>query len=296
MRVLFSILVTGLAMLSTGVAQQRTGPRDRPKINSEMVVSTKWVSENLQNSNVVILHVGRDRASYDVEHVPGARFLALSDIAVNSPDADNELPPVAQLERTFGSLGIGNNTRVLLYGDQLGLFAARAYFTLDYLGAGNRAALMDGGLEKWKRENRPLSKDAARIMPANFTAKPNSKVLADKARVARVSNSLARPAYAETTLIDSRPDADFTSGHIPGAVSVFWHQNLESAEDPSLKPPFELRNLYEGLGVTRDKPVITYCRSGVQASYTYFILKWLGYEVAMYDGSYQQWSRSASAH
>jgi thiosulfate/3-mercaptopyruvate sulfurtransferase len=291
MRFFFSIFVTGLAMLSTGIAQQRTGPRDRPKMNSEMVVSTKWVSENLQNPNVAILHVGRDRATYDAGHIPGARFLALGDIVVNSMDGDNELPQVAQLERTFGSLGIGNKTRVVLYGDQLGLFAARAYFTLDYLGAGNRAALLDGGLEKWKRENRPLSKDAVQVMPTNFTAKPNPKVLADFAKVREVSQSLARPAYAETTLIDSRPDADFTSGHIPGAVSIFWHKNLESAEDPSLKPPVELRKIYEEAGITRDKPVITYCRSGVQASYSYFILKWLGYDVAMYDGSYQQWSK-----
>ncbi len=291
MRLFLSICVTVLVMLPAGVAQQRTGPRDRPKMNSEMVVSTKWVSENLQKPDVVILHVGRDRASYDVEHVPGARFLALSDIVVNSPDADNELPPVAQLERTFGGLGIGNKTRVILYGDQFGLFAARAYFTLDYLGAGNRAALMDGGLEKWKLESHKLSKEVPRITPANFTAKPNPKVLADFAKVHEVSQSLARPAYAETNLIDSRPDADFTSGHIPGAVSVFWHKNFEAAEDPSLRPPFELRKLYEGFGVTRDKPVITYCRSGVQASYTYFILKWLGYDVTMYDGSYQQWSK-----
>jgi len=291
MRFFFSIFVTGLAMLSTGIAQQRTGPRDRPKMNSEMVVSTKWVSENLQNPNVAILHVGRDRATYDAGHIPGARFLALGDIVVNSMDGDNELPQVAQLERTFGSLGIGNKTRVVLYGDQLGLFAARAYFTLDYLGAGNRAALLDGGLEKWKRENRPLSKDAVQVVPTSFTAKPNPKVLADFAKVREVSQSLARPAYAETTLIDSRPDADFTSGHIPGAVSIFWHKNLESAEDPSLKPPVELRKIYEEAGITRDKPVITYCRSGVQASYSYFILKWLGYDVAMYDGSYQQWSK-----
>jgi len=260
-----------------------------------MVVSTKWVAENLHNRNIVILHVGRDRASYDAGHIPGARFLSLGDIVVSSAEADNELPPVPQLERKFGDLGINNQTRVILYGDQLGLFAARAYFTLDYLGAGNRAALMDGGMEKWKRENRPLAKEAPPVMPAKFSAKPNPKVLADFAKVREVSRSLARPAYAETTLIDARPEADFGNGHIPGAVSIFWHKNLESVEDPSLKPPFELRKLYEEIGITRDRPVISYCRSGVQSSYTYFILKWLGYDVAMYDGSYQQWTRSSGS-
>lgn len=261
-----------------------------------MVVSTKWVAENLQNPNVIILHVGRDRASYDAGHIPGARFLGLSDMVVSTPDAENELPPVAQLERLFGNLGVGIKTRVILYGDQLGLFAARAYFTVDYLGAGNRAALIDGGLEKWKAEKRPLSKEPPQVKAATFRAKPNPKVLADMARVTVVSRSLHRPAYAEATLVDARPDADFTAGHIPGAASIFWHKNLESMEDPSLRPPFELRKLYEQAGISRDKQAITYCRSGVQASYTYFILKWLGYNVAMYDGSYQQWSRTNKAN
>ena len=150
---------------------------------------------------------------------------------------------------------------------------------------------MDGGLEKWKSEQRTLATDTPKVETVTFSAKPDPKVLSDYSRVAEASRLLARPAYGETTLVDSRPDADFASGHIPGAVSIYWHQNLESGEDPSLKPPFELRKLYEGFGVTRDKPVIAYCRSGVQATYTYFTLKWLGYDVAMYDGSYQQWSK-----
>jgi thiosulfate/3-mercaptopyruvate sulfurtransferase len=291
MRKAFFILVAVSVLLTVAVAQKRTGPLDMPPMRSEMVVSTKWVAENLHNPNVVILHVGRDRASYDAGHIPGARFLGLSDMVVSAPDVDNELPPVAQLERLFGNLGIGNRTRVILYGDQLGLFAARAYFTLDYLGAGNRAALIDGGLEKWKRESRTLSKNPAQVKPATFKARPKPKVLADMAKVTGVSRSLQRPAYAQATLVDARPDADFTAGHIPGAASIFWHKNLESTEDPSLRPPFELRKLYEEAGITRDKQAITYCRSGVQASYTYFILKWLGYNVAMYDGSYQQWSK-----
>jgi thiosulfate/3-mercaptopyruvate sulfurtransferase len=276
------------------VSQVRTGPRDVPKMNSDMVVSTKWVAENLQNPLVVVLHVGKDRSVYDAGHIPGARFLALDEIVVSTPTGDNELPPTPQIARKFSDFGIGDNTRVALYGDHLGLYAARAYFTLDYLGAGNRAALIDGGLEKWKEERRALSKDeGARAKPAQFTPHVNPKVLADMAKVEEVSRSLAKPAYADTALVDSRPDADFTSlGHIPGAVSVFWTRNLESEQDPSLPPPFELRTMYEELGVTRDKRVITYCRTGVQASYSYFILKWLGYDVALYDGSYQNWSKN----
>lgn len=296
MRIYQSFSVVLLLAALSMAAQVRTGPRDMPKMNSNMVVSTKWVAENSKDPLVIVLHVGKDRSVYDAGHIPGAKFLALDEIVVSTPVGDNELPPVPQLARKFSDLGIGNKTRVVLYGDHLGLYAARAYFTLDYLGAGNQAALVDGGLEKWKEENRPLSKDAPRpAMPAEFTPRLNPKVLADMAHVEEVSRSLAKPGYAEKTLVDSRPDSDFNNpGHIPGAVSVFWPRNLESEQDPSLRPPFELRKMYEALGVTRDKHVVTYCRTGVQASYSYFILKWLGYDVSLYDGSYQQWSREAA--
>jgi thiosulfate/3-mercaptopyruvate sulfurtransferase len=119
---------------------------------ADMLVQTSWLAAHLADKNLVILHVGTDRNSYDAAHIPGARFLALSEIAVSRNGIPNELPPVNDLKATFERLGVGDHSRVVLYGDMLGLFATRAYFTLDYLGHGSSAALLDGGLEKWSRE------------------------------------------------------------------------------------------------------------------------------------------------
>jgi thiosulfate/3-mercaptopyruvate sulfurtransferase len=79
-------------------------------------------------------------------------------------------------------------------------------------------------------------------------------------------------------------------GHIPGAANVFWMQGQASKDDMSLLGEAQLRKLYEAAGVTPDRPVVTYCNTGMQASQSYFTLKYLGYDVRMYDGSFSEWS------
>ena len=94
------------------------------------------------------------------------------------------------------------------------------------------------------------------------------------------------PEYHGTTAAQeiTRP------GHIPGAVNVFWMDGQAAKETPALKSEPELRKLYESLGVTPDRPAVTYCNTGMQASQSYFTLKYLGYDVRMYDGSFSEWS------
>ncbi len=126
-----------------------------------MLVSTAWLQEHLGDRDLVVVYVGRDRSEYDAGHIPGARFLALDELVEQHKDSLNDLPPVAKLQAVFESLGVGDDARIILYGDGGGLLAARAYYTLDYLGHGDRAALLDGGMEKWKAEGRPLDHKTA---------------------------------------------------------------------------------------------------------------------------------------
>jgi thiosulfate/3-mercaptopyruvate sulfurtransferase len=84
-------------------------------------------------------------------------------------------------------------------------------------------------------------------------------------------------------------------GHIPGAANVYWMQGQASKDDMSLLPEASLRKLYESAGVTPDRPVVTYCNTGMQASQSYFTLKYLGYDTHMYDGSFSQWSNVKDA-
>jgi len=121
---------------------------------SKLLVQTGWLAAHLNDSNVVVLHVAPNRTSYDAGHISGARFLPLSDVAVTRNGIPNQLPTVDAMKIAFERVGVGDKSRVVIYGDMSGLFAARAYFALDYLGHGNHAALLDGGLEKWKAEHR----------------------------------------------------------------------------------------------------------------------------------------------
>lgn len=291
------LLLSVLFIAVCAVAQ--VGPA--PAVRSDMLVSTEWLAQHATDANIVVLHVGRDRAGYDAGHIPGARFLPLSAIAVSVNGSENELPPAADLVSAFAALGIGDRTRVVIYGDIQNLLAARAWFTLDYLGHGDSAALLDGGLEKWNAEKRPISNQAtAAAKTATFSARIQPQAIVHMDTVRDISyeiNNVKAPNFA---LIDARPEAEFTGatagqnitrpGHIPGAVSVYWQQNIESAQNPVLRPATQLRRLYADAGVTPSRIAVAYCRTGVQASHSYFTLKYLGYDVLLYDGSYLEWS------
>lgn len=291
------LLLTMSLSLAGFVAAQ---PNARPTGRSQMLVSTEWLAKNLNNPNVVIIQVSREQKDYSAGHIPNARFLPLNQLVITREKNANELPPVDKLKTLFTNLGVNNNSRIILYGDNYNLLAARAYFTLDYLGFGDRAALLDGGLDKWKAEKRPLSTDVVESKPGNFTPQVNPRILAVRDVVRDVSWTTANQDAPNYSLIDARPYDEYTGakadatlakvGHIPGAISIFWmDKNLVSKENPILKPMRELRQIYETAGATKDKKVISYCRTGVQASHTYFVAKYLGYDVAMYDGSFSEW-------
>ena len=274
-------------------------------MRSEMIVSTGWLAGHLNDPKVVVLHVARARAHYDEGHIPGARFVGWSEITATRDGVPNELPPVADLQKLFERLGIGDEARIVLYGDNSGLAAARAYFTLDYLGHGGRAALLDGGLEKWKTERRAISTDLVETKTARFTPRVRASAVTNLDVVRDLSWTATNVSSPNVVLIDARPVNEYTGtkpgegvprgGHIPGAANVFWMQNVVSKENPALRSPAELRRLYEEGGAQHGRTIMTYCRTGGQASHAYFTLKYLGYDVVMYDGSFFEWSNTQGA-
>ena len=276
-----------------------------PSVRSEMIVSTVWLAAHLNDPKVVILHVARARAHYDEGHIPGARFAGWDEITATRDGVPNELAPVADLQKLFARLGVGDDARIVLYGDSSGLSAARAYFTLDYLGHGERAALLDGGLEKWRAERRAVSTDLVEPKMAPFTPRVRASAIVDHDVVRDLSWTATKLASPSVVLIDARPVEEYEGtkpgegvprgGHIPGAANVFWMQNVVSKENPALRSVAELRKLYEEAGALRGRTVVTYCRTGGQASHAYFTLKYLGYDVVMYDGSFFEWSNTEGA-
>jgi thiosulfate/3-mercaptopyruvate sulfurtransferase len=267
-------------------------------VRSHLLVSTEWLAANLNRPGVVVVHVTRDPSTYAGGHIPGAHLLTWDHFTTVREGVPNELPPPDELAERFSRLGIGDDSRVILYGDPPGLAAARAWFTLDYLGHGERAALLDGGLEKWRAEGRPVSQqEPPPPAPGKLTVRLRPEAVETLARVRR----LAEIPHPHVLLLDTRPPQDYRgekpagdpprAGHIPGAVNLYWPDALASREIPAFKPPAQLRQLFENAGARRGRKIITYCGSGVQASLVYFLARYLGYEAALYDGSISEWNR-----
>lgn len=250
----------------------------------EMLVSTEWLANHLNDHNVVVLQVGNKSNDYEKEHIPGARFLGPDFTTGHDMGLMVELPPMDKLKQTFEDLGVSDDTRVILYTTDWYPVAGRAYFTLDYLGHSN-TSLLDGSLAKWKAEKRPLTTDVPQIGKGTLNLNVN-----ESARALLGGAKAASEAGAQTILVDSRPSKRYTDGHLPGAEHIFWEETVENSKKPVFLPVDQLQKLFASRGVESGKKLITYCEVGLQASHMYFVAKYLGYDVSMFDGSFYQWN------
>lgn len=288
-------MITALLALAMAPSLRgQTAESSAPPLRKEMLVTTDWLAAHLHDPDLVLLSVGVTPDFFNQGHIPGARQLRLGEIAVTRDGIPNELPPDDALQRVFAVAGVSNSSRVVIYGDRFNLLAARAYFTLDYLGLAEHAALLDGGIEKWKAEKKPITTETTAVRPATPKIAPRREVLIDTAQMRELAGKRA------VTLIDARPLKEFTGeqlsedvkkrGHIPGATSLYWMDMLVSRENPVLKPEAELRRMYTEAHASTGRPLVTYCRTGMQSSFDYFVAKYLGYEPSMYDASFYEWS------
>src|SRR5689334_24978881 len=126
-----------------------------------MLVSTAWLADHLGDAKVITLQVGHDRSDYEKEHIPGARCLSTNDFTTGHTGLMVELPTVEKLRQVFEDLGVSDDSRVVIYTVDWYPAAARAFFTLDYLGHSN-TALLDGSLAQWKAEHRPITHEEAK--------------------------------------------------------------------------------------------------------------------------------------
>ena len=283
----------GLALAVAVVWFSFTSQATTPKVRKSMIVSTDWLAKHLTDKSLVLLQVG-DKKEYDAAHIPGAQFIQMSDIS--TPRGQGlilELPPVEQLKATFEKLGISDNSRIIVYYSKDWITpTSRVYFTLDYLGLGDRTSILDGGLPAWVAEKRAVTTEVIAPKAGKLTPRPNAKFVVD---AAWVSANLKKPGVA---ILDARDTKFYTgaekgmmprAGHIPGAKNIPFG-SLVSEPNNKFKSPEALRELFTNAGVKRDHTVATYCHIGQQASLLYFAARYLGYDVRLYDGSFQGWS------
>lgn len=235
---------------------------------------------------------GRD--TFEAGHVPGAGFL---DLQGEFSDPNTRLrfmmPATAQLEAAFGRHGVGNDSFVVLYSIGTAMWATRFWWMLKSLGF-DHVAVLDGGLDKWKAEGRPLESGPAKgYPPAKFTARPREGYFVDKDDVLAASgkrNTIVVNALNEQLHKGLEPSRYGRPGHIPGSCNV----SAATLVDPATKafvPLADAERKFASQGFSRDKRVVAYCGGGISATIDLFMLHRLGYDkLTLYDGSMGEWA------
>jgi thiosulfate/3-mercaptopyruvate sulfurtransferase len=268
----------------------------------ELLVEPDWLEAHLDDPSVRIVDASwylpaekiDGRAEYLAGHIPGAIYLDLStDLADPSSGLRNTVARPEALGERLERAGIGSQHRVVVYDRRGGFSAGRVWWVLRYAGH-TRNGLLDGGFTRWMAEGRPVTRSVPELPRARFRVAPEPRWLASKADVVR---NLSDPV---AVVVDARSRARFRGegpepakrrGHVPGSVNVPQEENLDASE--RFRDLDELRRIYAKAGVRFDRPVITTCGSGVTAALDAFALTLLGHpEVAVYDGSWDEWGNS----
>lgn len=267
--------------------------------DTRFIVTTDWLAQKLGAPDVVpvdgsyyIPTVKRDPAAeFLAGHIPGAVRFDVDEISDHSNPMPHMLPGADQFARQVGALGIGSDDTIVVY-DGAGMWSSpRVWWMLRLFGA-RSVFVLEGGLPKWKAEDRPLASGPAKRAPRPFKVRQPPNV------VASVKDVQAALAGKTAQVVDSRPGDRFRgeapeprpgvrSGHIPGSLSV---PSAELVKDGKLLPADELWRAFAAAGVDLDKPVITSCGSGIAAATAWLALETIGKEPkALYDGSWSEW-------
>lgn len=299
-----ALLVFGACLLAAEPARAQV--TDAPSL-----VTVAELAARLDDPHLVLLHVSSD-ADYAAGHLPGARHVTPA--MLSTPRGEGrlalELPEDEQLRTALAALGIADTSRVVVYygGDWVSP-ATRVVFTLDTVGLGGRTQLLDGGLAAWKAAGHPVT-----TAPAAPVERPAALTLRRRPTVATLEDVRALTASqtggaGAARLVDARAPEFYTGasdgrgaiprpGHIPGAVSLPFTSFLTQAgpDAPALfKPRADLEAMFEAAGLVPGTRVVTYCHIGQQATVPYLVARMLGYEVRLYDGSFEEWSATPSA-
>ncbi|MDE2301572.1 MAG: 3-mercaptopyruvate sulfurtransferase [Sphingomonadales bacterium] len=266
----------------------------------DALVSSEWLAAETGASDLRIVDAschlaesGRDAAAeYRAAHIPGAVFMDLAGLVDPRAAVENTAPPATLFASRMQALGLGDGSRIVLYDDSAIRSAARAWFLLRMFGARD-VAILDGGLGKWRAEQRPLEAGTVALRARHFTAWESPGALRGKAEV------LANLASGREQIVDARSPARFSgaqpdprpgvaAGHIPGARNLHYARLFQA--DGSYRPTAEIPGIFAAAGVDLNRPLITSCGSGMTACVLAFALALVGkLDVTLYDGSWSEW-------
>lgn len=280
--------------------------------NFDPLAHTEWLAEHLDDPGIRIVDIrgyvkkrdlgdGRQEAEYlaardeyDEDHIPGAVYVDWTRDIVDPEDpVPVQVAPPDRFSALMGSLGIGDDTHVVIYDHAGGQFATRLWWALTYYGH-DRVSVLDGGWKKWTAEGRPTTAEVSAPDPTIFTPRPHPGRRVDAAEVLDASRN------GGTFILDARDEGQYTgalargrgrAGRVPGAM----HLHADTLLDPNngtFRSDEELAQKLREAGISEDKneSIVAYCNGGVAATVPLFALHRLGYKnLANYDGSWNEW-------
>lgn len=267
-----------------------------------MLVSAAWLAAHGGDTHVVVIHAARQKADYDAGHIPGARWLDWAAYAPSANGLSVQLPPASQVEAALADAGVRDDSHIVITGGPIPV-SARLFYTLEYFGFAGRVSLLDGGTAAWKAAGHPVVSSAAAgggggggepLARGTLALRPVAS------RVVDASWILDSAATAGVPILDARLPEFYTgasaggqprAGHIPGAHNIPFSSTLGA--DGRFLDREALQRLFDAAGAKPGNRVVTYCHIGMQASALYVAARLLGYDAAVYDGSWEEWSRKA---
>ena len=248
-----------------------------------MLTSTAELDKIIDKPNLILIDA-RSFQEYSQGHITNAINLDLFsfhwiDTSQKGISSFNE-----QFRKIFSRVGVSGEKRVVFYDNTSGMLAARGVWLLEYFSHPS-VSMLDGGITKWKNEERTLDKISVNYKPANFSGKPNPKVLAGFEYVLENLNKI--------TILDVRSKEEFDGdlvraargGHIPTSTNIDYTENI--ANDGTLKNNEDLSELYQ---IPKDAEIITYCQGAYRAANTFLALKKIGFtNIKVYLGSWGEW-------
>ena len=272
--------------------EQATGLDDRGYHNTNSLVTTQWIADNLDNEDVILVDV-RGEEAYAAGHIPGAIHVVPQTAFQKEIDGVAGLiPPGDEVAASLAAIGATPDHTIVMYDAKGSIWASRGLWVLRVYGHDD-VRILDGDFPLWESEGRDVSTTAPSVVAAeySFSGSPNEDIIAGWQEIVDQIDD------AESLVCDARSAEEYAGrdvradrgGHIPASVNVDWVRSLN--EDGTFLPADQLRSLYDGEGVVAGKTIYTLCQTAVRATHTWFVLTdLLGYDsVKVYDGSWTEW-------
>jgi thiosulfate/3-mercaptopyruvate sulfurtransferase len=253
------------------------------------VVSCSWLADNISQPDLVILHVATTRLDYDNGHIAGARYLWPGYLVISTEKESTAPAPVEEVTKLLRSLGVNNNSHVILCGIYGNIIpVCRIFVNLEHIGLKGRVSILDGGFDAWKAAGNKVSADPPSVKKGKFTAVSNENLV----DVNFMLKNLTNRSYF---IVDARPKPQYEgqtgaprAGHIPGAKSL-PQSDLYDGKTYLFLETEKMTQAFKKLEIPEGSRPLFYCHTGNSASVDYVAAILAGYDPIIYDGSMEEW-------